>query len=515
MTLKRSSGVLMHISSLPGEHGIGDMGPEAYRWIDMLDQTGTKYWQLLPLNPTGYGNSPYQGLSAFAGNPLFINLNELVQIGLLAKSNLSDRPAFPVTKVDFSKVTQWKRKKLEIAYRTYLQNKPKDIKDALDRFKQNNNSWLDEFSTFMAIREDQQLVSWSKWPEPLKMREPKALESYKDRNQQKIEMHAFFQFLFEKQWTALKQYANEKGILIIGDIPIFMGFDCSDVWAYPELFLLDENRKPTFVAGVPPDFFSKTGQLWGNPLYDWEQHKKQNYQWWIQRVQETLKTVDLIRLDHFRGFAGFYKIPAEAETAEQGEWVDGPGIALFDALESEFGELPFIAEDLGVITPDVIHLRDRYSLPGMKLFQFAFWEDADADFLPHNYPENCVAYTGTHDNDTSKSWFQNAPEHERTFCASYLGNHTRNVALEMIRTVWSSVALLTIAPTQDFLQLGNKARMNLPASTKGNWEWRMRPGSIPDSLVEWIKEINITFNRAMDKKGWHAKDYFQQQTTDH
>jgi 4-alpha-glucanotransferase len=286
-----------------------------------------------------------------------------------------------------------------------------------------------------------------------------------------------------------------------------MGFDCSDVWAYPELFLLDEKRKPTFVAGVPPDFFSETGQLWGNPLYDWAEHKEQKYQWWIKRVRETLKTVDLIRLDHFRGFAGFYKIPADEKTAEKGKWVPGPGKDLFDVMEKEIGDLPFIAEDLGVITPDVISLRERYNFPGMKIFQFAFWEDAE--FLPYNYPKNCVAYTGTHDNDTTKSWFEKAPKHEQLFCANYLGQHTENIAHEMIRTVWSSVANLAVAPMQDFLRLGNEARMNLPASIEGNWEWRMKPDAIKDSLKAWIKEINITFNRDLNKDDLDAKAFFQ------
>jgi len=507
MDFSRSSGILMHISSLPGKYGIGDVGTNAYQWIDMLEETGTRYWQMLPLNPTGYGNSPYQGISAFAGNPLFIDLAELQKLSLLSKDDITNFPEFPLNHVDFSRVINWKRKKLETAYCSFNKMQSNELEENFEKFYDDNKSWLFEFSTFMSIREKYALVSWSQWPEPLKMRDPAALNQFRVENQQSLQMHSFFQFIFQQQWNNLKKYANGKGIRIIGDIPIFMGFDCSDVWAYPELFLLDEKRKPTFVAGVPPDFFSETGQLWGNPLYDWAEHKEQKYQWWIKRVRETLKTVDLIRLDHFRGFAGFYKIPADEKTAEKGKWVPGPGKDLFDVMEKEIGDLPFIAEDLGVITPDVISLRERYNFPGMKIFQFAFWEDAE--FLPYNYPKNCVAYTGTHDNDTTKSWFEKAPKHEQLFCANYLGQHTENIAHEMIRIVWSSVANLAVAPMQDFLRLGNEARMNLPASIEGNWEWRMKPDAIKDSLKSWIKEINITFNRDLNKDDLGAKAFFQ------
>ena len=340
------------------------------------------------------------------------------------------------------------------------------------------------------------------------MRDPDALKDFEDNHRDNIQMHAFLQFLFDRQWQALRDYAHKKDVYLIGDIPIFMGYDSADVWANPHLFQLDENREPLAVAGVPPDFFSATGQLWGNPLYDWEIHKKEGYDWWIQRIRETLRTVDLIRLDHFRGFAGYYRIPAGEETAENGCWVSGPGMSLFDAVLRKTGTLPFIAEDLGVITPDVIELRDRYQLPGMKLLQFAFWEGADHEFLPHNYPQNCVAYTGTHDNDTSVSWFQSAPDNERRFCAGYLGGHTRNIAHEMIRVVWQSVAVIAVAPMQDFLRLGGWARMNLPATTSGNWQWRMRANAMQDELVDYIKEINITYHRAPDIQGWSAKDYF-------
>jgi 4-alpha-glucanotransferase len=342
------------------------------------------------------------------------------------------------------------------------------------------------------------------------MREPQALLDFEEQHASEVEMQAFFQFIFFRQWCALKDYANQHGVRIVGDIPIFMGFDSADVWANPHLFMLDKDRQPTFVAGVPPDFFSKTGQLWGNPLYEWKEHKKEGYRWWIERVVGTLKTVDIIRLDHFRGFAGYYKIPAWSKTAEVGEWVPGPGQSLFDAIKEELGDLPIIAEDLGVITPDVIKLRERYNLPGMRLFQFAFWENADHEFLPHTYPQNCVAYTGTHDNDTTRSWFAHAPKYEQRFCLSYLGYPPSNkIAHTMLRVIWSSVAIFAIAPMQDFLNLGGSARMNLPATTSGNWRWRMKADAIKPQLLSWLKEMNITYNRVSPSQDWKAGKYFK------
>jgi len=508
MKIKRSSGILLHISSLPSEHGIGDIGKNAFAFVDLLDRAGVKYWQILPLNPTGYGNSPYQGLSAFAGNPMFINLENLVELDLLLPSDLETHPRFPLQKVDFEQVVPWKSRLLRIAFHNFKKRSHPASHRDFSLFCEQNAEWLEDFALFMSIRIDNNLVSWREWPKPLRMRDVKALAQYRSSRKEEIEFHQFLQFLFYQQWNQLKSYANKKSIELIGDIPIFTGYDCADVWSNSHLFQLDKNRQPTAVAGVPPDFFSKTGQLWGNPLYDWEAHEKDDYLWWIRRVQQTLKTVDLIRLDHFRGFAGYYRIPADAKTAEIGAWVPGPGKSLFEAMRKKIGDLPFIAEDLGVITPDVIELRDHYGFPGMKLLQFAFWENADHEFLPHNYPVNCVAYTGTHDNDTSKSWFKKAPEHERRFCASLLGYHTRDIAHEMIRAVWQSVALVAVAPMQDFLRLGGWARMNLPASTSGNWLWRMKPNALTDELVEWIKEINITYDRASDGKNWLAKQYF-------
>jgi 4-alpha-glucanotransferase len=508
LKLTRSSGILLHISSLPGKYGIGDLGKEAYRWVDFLDKSGTKYWQILPLNPTGYGNSPYQGLSAFAGNPLFIDLDELHRYGLLDAGDLANRPRFPAKKIDFQKVLKWKSGQLISSFKTFQDKKPQTLRRKFNAFKRNNQDWLHAFSLFMAIREKYHLVSWNKWPLPLRNRKSDALEIFLKENSTRVEYHNFLQFIFSEQIKKLKKYANSRGIQLIGDIPIFTGYDCSDVWAYPHLFDLDKDLNPVAVAGVPPDFFSETGQLWGNPLYKWRAHKKEKYAWWIRRVNETLKTVDLIRLDHFRGFAGYYRIPAGSKTAETGKWVRGPGKDLFDAMRAQLGTLPFIAEDLGVITPDVIALRERYNFPGMRLFQFAFWENADDEFLPHNYPENCVAYTGTHDNDTTKSWYKHAPFNEKRFCKSYLGGHTRDIAYELIRTIWRSNAIMAVVPMQDLLRLGGWARMNLPATTEGNWLWRMRHWEPSGTIAEAIKEMNITFDRTSDRKDWPAEDYF-------
>ena len=500
----------MHISSLPGKYGIGDLGMQAYRWVDFLHKTGTGLWQVLPLNPTGYGDSPYQGLSAFAGNPLFVDLEGLIKMGLIKADDLIASPDFPVSVVAFDRVRRWKRTVLEMAFSNFKRSKKTALQKEFEQFKLDSSYWLEDFSAFMALREQHNLTSWSEWPTLYRLREPQALLSFEEEHSREIEMHAFFQFLFFKQWYQLKKYAKDKGVRIIGDIPIFMGFDSADVWANPHLFMMDKERRPTFVAGVPPDFFSKTGQLWGNPLYEWKEHRQEGYAWWINRVAETLKTVDIIRLDHFRGFAGYYKIPASAKTAETGEWVEGPGKNLFDAIKEKLGDLPFIAEDLGVITPDVIKLRERYNLPGMRLFQFAFWGDADDEFLPHTYPVNCVAYTGTHDNDATQSWFKHAPKQEQRFSLSYLGYPPRNaIARTMIRGIWNSMAIFAIAPMQDFLQLGSSSRMNLPATTKGNWRWRMKPDAVNEELVKWLKELNITYDRVSDSQSWKAGKYFK------
>jgi len=405
-------------------------------------------------------------------------------------------------------VIRWKSAVLHQSFQRFVNKKDRALKRAYTFFKKNNKEWLQDFALFMALREAHGLKSWSDWPRPLRFHQVSALNDFYKVNSAQVEYHSFLQFIFARQWKDVKEYANSHGVKIIGDIPIFTGYDCADVWANPHLFQLDKDRRPKAVAGVPPDFFSETGQLWGNPLYQWNIHEKDNFAWWTGRVRETLKTVDVIRLDHFRGFAGYFSIPAGAKTAENGRWVKGPGSKLFDAMQDALGRLPFIAEDLGVITKDVLDLRDRYNFPGMRLFQFAFWDNADHEFLPHNYPDNCVAYTGTHDNDTTVSWFKHLPAHEQRFCTSYLGGHTRDISYEMIRTIWRTNAVIAIAPMQDFLRLKGWARMNLPASTEGNWDWHMAPNALSPKLVRDIREMNITFNRANPGKKWLAEEYF-------
>ena len=494
----RSSGILMHLSCLPGKYGIGDLGQSACEFVDFLSETGTKYWQLLPLNPTGYGNSPYQGLSANACNPLFIDPEQLVEFCLLNTEDLSKLLNLPKLKVDFQKVINFKRRLLEKAFSAFYSSKRSPLKNEFENYKQSNQSWLEDYCFFMVIRENYHLTSWKDWPNPLKFREPQAILFFEEQHTEELEFHAFLQFIFHLQWQNLREVAHNKGIHFIGDIPIFLGYDCADVWAYPDLFKLNDRLEPQVVAGVPPDFFSPTGQLWGNPLYDWEDHHQDRYRWWIKRIKETLKYVDIIRLDHFRGFAGYYQIPSGAETAEEGEWIAGPGSELFNVIKSDLGYLPFIAEDLGTITPDVIDLRDRFDLPGMKILQFAFGGNSINDYLPHNYPINCVAYTGTHDNPPSLGWYNNtASENERSFCRQYLGKTTESIPYAMIRSIWSSVAKLAIAPMQDVLVLGTNARMNIPATSQGNWQWRMKPGAVTDEIKNWLGEINMIYNRSL------------------
>jgi len=506
--LNRSGGILMHISSLPSQFGIGDLGEQAYRWIDFLDETGTQYWQILPFNPPGSGNSPYQALSAFAGNPMFIDLENLVKIGLLNKKALIESPQFPGDRVDYECVNSWKMPVLQEAFSNFIVSSDKKLVNAFASFKELNASWLTDFACFMAVRDTYPEISWADWPADLRMHDAAAVASFIKVHDQAFRFHQFLQFIFYSQMQTLKEYANNRRIQLIGDIPIFMGYESADVWAHPGLFILDKHRKRRSVAGVPPDFFSEDGQLWGNPLYKWPQHRKDDFSWWIDRIKVTLQSVDMIRLDHFRGFAGYFSIPAGSTSAISGKWKKGPGKSFFNTVKSKIGGLPFIAEDLGVITPDVTALRDKYDLPGMRLLQFAFGRDADHEFLPHNYPMNCVAYTGTHDNNTSLGWFRQATRHEKQFCSAYFNGHTSDMAHEMISMIWRSRAAITIAPMQDFLQLDSGARMNTPSTTSGNWEWRMAPNAITPRLAHWIKEINVTYDRANASKAWTAEDYF-------
>ena len=501
MTFNRSSGILLHPTSLPGPYGIGDLGPQAYRFLDWLASTGCKLWQVLPLGPTGYGDSPYQSFSAFAGNPYLTSLDALLADGLLTEEDLVDKPDFSASRVDFGLLIPWKLNLLQKAFDRF-RSAPKNLRSQIDYFRAEQTAWLDDYSLFMALKEAHGGGAWNGWPQELRSRKKTALSRARKELGESITRHSFYQFLFFRQWNKLRAHAHERGLQIIGDIPIFVAYDSADVWAHPELFYLDKQGNPTVVAGVPPDLFSATGQMWGNPLYNWEVHQNEGYKWWLSRVRASLQTVDILRFDHFRGFAGYYEIPADSPTAEQGRWVPGPSEHFFSAVDKYLGDglitpgtgLPIIAEDLGVITPDVIELLNAFQLPGMRVLQFGF-TGPDHPFLPHNYVTNCVAYTGTHDNDTAMGWFENGPKHEREFACRYLRIDGHDFAWDLIRAVWGSVAVMSIAPMQDVLSLGGEARMNFPSKLGGNWEWRMGEADMNEPLAGRLKELNYLYRR--------------------
>jgi len=499
MVFKRSSGILLHPTSLPGRFGIGDLGPAIYRWIDFLAATGSGLWQVLPLGPTGYADSPYQCFSAMAGNPYLISPELLVKDGLLVEDDLQNLPDFPLSQVDYGNVIPWKVDILQKAYRRHKETGR--LAAEFSAFREENDAWLENFALFMAIKQAHGLRPWTEWPAALRDRQPHAITAFRDTNRDGIiEQHAFDQFLFSRQWSSVKAYANQKNIQIIGDIPIYVAHDSSDVWSNPELFQLDEQGKPIVVAGVPPDYFSKTGQLWGNPIYRWDKIAKSDFAWWKMRLEMVLKQVDIIRLDHFRGFAGYWEVPAKETTAVNGRWVPGPGAPIFTALKNHLGELPLIAEDLGHITPNVNVLRDQFNLPGMRIFQFGLEGGNEDPFVPHNYEENCVAYTGTHDNDTSAGWYTVANPDHQNFARYYLnlGEQPTNLQFTraMIRRLWQSLAVFTIAPLQDFLGLGTQARMNYPGTTSGNWQWRMQEDMLSTELQEWLADVNRKSERS-------------------
>ncbi len=495
MNLPRASGILLHPTSFPGPDGIGDLGPEAYQWIDFLKDSSTSLWQVLPLGPTGYGDSPYQCFSAFAGNPYLISPTLLLDQGLLTRADFSDRPAFPSDRVDYGSAIQWKISLLKRAFNRFSSSQDEEIITRFTRFCEDNTNWLHDYAVFMAIKESQGGQSWLQWEKTLKMNEPGAVKKFAENNMHAIQEQQFRQFLFFEQWNSLREYAHANGVQVIGDVPIFVSMDSADVWSHRELFFIDSNGNPTYIAGVPPDYFSPTGQLWGNPLYNWKKHRDSGFAWWIDRMRASLRLFDWIRLDHFRGFAAYWKIKAGSPTAEIGIWEKGPGAALFTDLERALGHLPIIAEDLGVITADVVALRERFSFPGMCILQFAFGGDPADRFLPHNYVENSVVYTGTHDNDTTLGWFTASGTAEREFCLKYLGRDGSNITADMIRTIWSSIAAFAVAPMQDFLNLDTQARMNYPSKADGNWCWRMPANAASPDLAKRVKELNFFYSR--------------------
>ena len=501
--VQRKSGVLLHPTSLPGPYGIGDLGPEAYKFIEFLVAAGQSLWQVLPLGPTGYGDSPYACYSAFAGNTLLISPERLVEEGLLdgAPAQATKKP-----RVDFGEAHRIKDELLRRAYERYTKTRDTTLRGAFESFAQRHAHWLDDYALFRALKDAHGGVAWNEWEPELIRRTPSAIERARDEYRQEVEAHMFYQFLFFRQWSALKRYCNERGISIVGDLPIFVAQDSADVWTNPEQFKLDKNGKPLVVAGVPPDYFSTTGQLWGNPLYNWERMQADGFKWWIERVRATLTVVDIARVDHFRGFAACWEIPGGDKTAERGQWVEAPGRELFTAIRNTLGELPIIAEDLGVITPDVIALREGFGFPGMRILQFGFGSDSTNLDLPHNYVPNVVAYTGTHDNDTTVGWFQSVAgegstrtakqiEQERKFCMDYLNTNGEEIHWDFIRSVLASVANSAVVPLQDLLGLGTEARMNLPNSTEGNWSWRYDQGALTDKIATRLKTLSELYGR--------------------
>jgi 4-alpha-glucanotransferase len=504
MNFPRSSGILLHPTSLPGRFGVGDLGPQAYAFADFLLSAGQSLWQVLPLGPTGYGDSPYACYSAFAGNTLLVSPERLVDDHLLTLADISE--TLPAGRIDFAKAHELKERLLRQAFDRYQRATHTAMRTEFEAFKQRSVDWLDDYAMFRALKDAYDGKPWNEWPPELVSRERVALNQKRLELAQEIEAHKFYQFLFFKQWFALKSYCNAHDIKIIGDLPIFVARDSADVWTNPEQFKLNEDGSPIVVAGVPPDYFSKTGQLWGNPLYNWDRMLRDGFRWWIKRVDATLHVVDIVRIDHFRGFAACWEIPGGDKTAERGKWVKAPGKELFAAIRNALGELPIIAEDLGVITPDVVALRDGFGFPGMRILQFAFSSDTKNIDLPHNYVPNVVAYTGTHDNDTTVGWFKSAAgegstrdekqiERERKFCLDYLNSNGKEINWEFIRTVLASVADVAVVPLQDVLGLGTEARMNLPNSTEGNWAWRFKEGDLSEALAQRLKKLAALYGR--------------------
>ncbi len=496
----RTSGIILHPTSFPGPDGIGDLGPQAYTWVDFLEASGCSIWQTLPLGPTGYGDSPYQCFSAFAGNPYLVSSTLLLDEGLLIPEDFGDRPDFPLHTVDFGRAIPWKMKILKRAFNRFLEKECQNS-DAFRNFVEENKNWLEDYAMFMAIKDSNNGAAWQTWDEGLKKRDGKALDDFQKDHFTEVCFQKFLQFCFFKQWKNLMNYAHGKNITIIGDIPIFVSMDSSDVWSHPDLFYLDDEGNPTVVAGVPPDYFSPTGQLWGNPIYRWPLHQEQGFSWWIDRIRATLKVCDIIRLDHFRGFCGYWEVPAGNPTAEIGRWVECPGNEFLDKVKEALGDLPIIAEDLGEISEDVSALRLKHGLPGMKILQFSFSSDANDPFLPSNYERNFVAYTGTHDNETVAGWFANADKNSREFAMKYLCSNGEHFAWDAIRSVWQSVAVYGIAPLQDFLELGNEARMNFPGKMVGNWGFRYINSDLTPELAFRILDLNRTYNRIPEISG--------------
>ncbi len=500
---KRASGILLHPTSLPSSFGIGDLGESAYDFVDFLAASSQQVWQILPIGPTGYGNSPYLSYSALAGNPLLISPEKLKEDNLLTEEDFNSLPDYPLDRVDYDLVIATKIPLLAKASDRFKQQATSEQLKAFQQFCDHHNDWLDDYALFMAVKEAHNGASWNTWDEEIAKRKPEAMVEWATRLQDAIFYHKFLQYQFFSQWTKLKQYANSQGVEIFGDIPIYVAHDSVDVWAHPEIFRLDpKTGEPALMAGVPPDYFSATGQLWGNPVYNWKKLEETNFHWWIGRIEGMLEYVDIMRIDHFRGFQAYWAVPEGEETAMNGKWLEAPGEAFFQLLQEDLGELPIVAEDLGVITPEVEALRDKFDFPGMKILHFAFDSDRVNPFLPYNYVNrNCVVYTGTHDNNTTVGWFYDRSLEEQARVVDYLGCVSpKGIHWSLINLALSSVANTAIFPLQDIFGLGTEGKMNTPSQAEGNWEWRYHPDTLNDrGLREHLKYVTYLYGRAPNK----------------
>ncbi|MFP4470085.1 MAG: 4-alpha-glucanotransferase [Bacteroidales bacterium] len=494
MNIKRSSGILLHPTSLPGRHGIGSLGRHAFSFVDYLNQCRQKLWQVLPLGHTGYGDSPYQSFSIHAGNPILIDLDLLLNEGLLHENEINPEPPFPEDRVDYGRVINYIRDRLKLAHERFRHD-AQHLKADYDRFVHDNQHWLHDYAMFIALKERFGGKPWWEWNDEFRLRHESAIQKFTEHSNKEISFYKFSQFLFFRQWGEVKKYANNRGISIIGDIPLYVAHDSSDVWSHHHLFQFDEERKPVKVAGVPPDYFSKTGQLWGNPLYDWNYMQQNGFRWWTGRVKSALELFDIVRIDHFRGFEAYWAVPYGDKTAINGEWVTAPGHDLFRTIQSEMGNLPIIAEDLGIITPEVEALRDGFQFPGMKILQFAFHSDEGSGYLPHNFDKNFVVYTGTHDNDTLLGWFTALEKDIKKKVLNYADASRKDVVKKIIRVAWGSVATMAVIPLQDLLELGSEARMNTPGTPSGNWQWRFRSDQLTEEKAGWLAHITQLYNR--------------------
>ena len=502
----RASGILLHPTSLPGRYGIGDMGDGAHRFVDWLAQQGQSIWQVLPLGPTSYGDSPYQTLSAFAGNSNLISLNRLRDDGLLTAAELAEAPPFSDLRVDYGWVIPYHDRMLERAHKRFRDSRDALLHAECDQFLSDNAHWLEDFAFFVALKAANQMKPWVEWERDLRRRDPEALAQAAIEQADAIDLERFRQWLFHRQWSALKAHANARGVHIIGDLPIFVAHDSADVWARQGDYYLDADGQPTAVAGVPPDYFSPTGQRWGNPLYRWDVMARDGYSWWLARLRALLRLVDSARIDHFRGFEAYWRIPADEPTAIKGQWIPGPGSAFFEAVESQLGELPIIAEDLGVITPGVEKLRDDFGLPGMKVLQFA-WSDSANPFLPHNHPVNCIVYTGTHDNNTTRGWWDKEVDaRTKAFVKDYLGHDVRDIVWTLARVAMRSAARVCILPMQDVLGRGAANRMNTPGLSTGNWTWRITESDLEHPGKDKLRHITRLYQRHPDQQAANFGD---------